>query len=79
VDLVYQLALTRAEAGQYDRALALFVNRFFPSEEEGSLRDRCSSRSNCFRLKPGPGKWCAQAEICFKHADGSRALTARRC
>lgn len=33
--LVYQLALTRAEAGQYDEALALFKERFFPSEEGG--------------------------------------------
>ncbi|MGA2856246.1 MAG: DUF5107 domain-containing protein [Candidatus Sulfotelmatobacter sp.] len=33
--LVYQLALTRAEAMQYEQALALFKNRFFPSEEGG--------------------------------------------
>jgi tetratricopeptide (TPR) repeat protein len=34
-NLIYQLALTRAEAGQYDDALALFKDRFFPSEEGG--------------------------------------------
>ena len=34
-NLVYQLALTRAEAGQYDGALDLFKGRFFPSEEGG--------------------------------------------
>ncbi|MGD0911778.1 MAG: DUF5107 domain-containing protein [Terracidiphilus sp.] len=34
-DLVYQLALTRAEAMQFEPALALFKNRFFPSEEGG--------------------------------------------
>jgi tetratricopeptide (TPR) repeat protein len=34
-NLVYQLALTRAEAGEYDSALALFNGRFFPSEEGG--------------------------------------------
>jgi Flp pilus assembly protein TadD len=34
-DLVYQLALTRAEAMQYEQALALFKGRFFPSEEGG--------------------------------------------
>jgi hypothetical protein len=34
-DLVYQLALTRAEAMQFEQALALFKNRFFPSEEGG--------------------------------------------
>jgi tetratricopeptide (TPR) repeat protein len=34
-NLVYQLALTRAEAGQYKEALDLFKDRFFPSEEGG--------------------------------------------
>jgi tetratricopeptide (TPR) repeat protein len=34
-NLVYQLALTRAEAGEYDQALSLFNGRFFPSEEGG--------------------------------------------
>ncbi len=33
--LVYQLALTRAEAGEFHEALALFEGRFFPSEEGG--------------------------------------------
>ncbi|MGD0735506.1 MAG: DUF5107 domain-containing protein [Terracidiphilus sp.] len=32
-NLAYQLALTRAEAGQYEQALALFKDRFFPGEE----------------------------------------------
>jgi tetratricopeptide (TPR) repeat protein len=39
-NLVYQLALTRAEAGQYDEALALFKGRFFPSEEGGVSADQ---------------------------------------
>ncbi len=34
-NLVYQLALTRAEAGDFEQALALFNGRFFPSEEGG--------------------------------------------
>jgi tetratricopeptide (TPR) repeat protein len=34
-NLVYQVALTRAEAGQYDGALALFKDRFLPSAEGG--------------------------------------------
>jgi tetratricopeptide (TPR) repeat protein len=34
-DLVYQLALTRAEAAQYERALALFQDRFFPQRGRG--------------------------------------------
>ena len=33
--LVYQLALARAEAGEYSEALDLLKNRFFPSEEGG--------------------------------------------
>lgn len=38
-NLVYQLALTRAEAGQFDAALALFQDRFFPREEGGISSD----------------------------------------
>jgi tetratricopeptide (TPR) repeat protein len=34
--LVYELALNRAEAGNYSGAIALFRNRFFPSEEGGT-------------------------------------------
>ena len=39
-DLVYQLALTRAEAGQFDASLTLFKDRFFPSEEGGISLDQ---------------------------------------
>ena len=34
--LVYELALNRAEAGQYDRAVDLFRDRFFSREEGGT-------------------------------------------
>ncbi len=34
--LVYELALNRAEAGEFDAALSLFRNRFFGSEEGGT-------------------------------------------
>lgn len=37
--LVYQLALTRAEAKQFPQALALFKDRFFPSEELGTTSE----------------------------------------
>jgi len=37
--LVYQLALTLAEAKQYQQALALFKDRFFPSEELGTTSE----------------------------------------
>src|SRR5207237_524215 len=36
VSLVYDLALSYAEAGQFDRAKALFENRFFSREEGGT-------------------------------------------
>jgi len=36
VELVYALALDRAEALEFDGALALFHNRFFPREEGGT-------------------------------------------
>ena len=35
-ELVYSLALNRAEAGDFDGATALFRNRFFPREEGGT-------------------------------------------
>ena len=36
VELVYKLALNRAEAGDFDGALALFQGRFFPRQEGGT-------------------------------------------
>lgn len=39
-DLVYQLALTRAEAGQFPQALALFEGRFLPREEGAIASDQ---------------------------------------
>lgn len=35
-ELVYKLALNRAESGDYDGALALFPGRFFPRQEGGT-------------------------------------------
>lgn len=39
-ELVYQLALTRAEAGQFNSALSLFKDRFFAREEGGIPSDQ---------------------------------------
>lgn len=39
-NLVYQLALERAEAKQFDSALSLFKDRFFASEEGGVTSDQ---------------------------------------
>jgi len=39
-NLVYQLALTRAEAGQFQQALSLFQGRFLPREEGGITSDQ---------------------------------------
>jgi tetratricopeptide (TPR) repeat protein len=36
VSLVYDLALSNAEAGAFEKAKALFANRFFPREEGGT-------------------------------------------
>jgi tetratricopeptide (TPR) repeat protein len=62
-NLVYQLALARAEAGEYSEALDLFKNRFFPSEEGG-----VSSSQVLFEIKlmqaetDATSGGCAQAE-----------------
>jgi tetratricopeptide (TPR) repeat protein len=39
-EVVYQLALTRAEAGEFEDALKLFEGRFFPREEGGVSSDQ---------------------------------------
>jgi tetratricopeptide (TPR) repeat protein len=58
-NLVYQLALTRAEAKQYEQALALFKDRFFPSEELGTTSEQVLSE-----LKLMQAKAWAQAHNC---------------
>jgi predicted Zn-dependent protease len=58
-NLVYQLALTRAEAKQYEQALALFKDRFFPSEELGTASEQVLSE-----LKLMQAKAWAQAHNC---------------
>lgn len=63
-NLVYQLALTRAEAGQYEQALALFKDRFFPSEEGG-----ITSGQVLFEIKLMQAEAWAKAGNC-KEAEG---------
>jgi hypothetical protein len=61
--LVYQLALTRAEAGQYDRALALFKDRFFPSEEGGTTSEEVLFEVKLMQAEArAKAKNCTQAE-----------------
>jgi tetratricopeptide (TPR) repeat protein len=67
-NLVYQLALTRAEAGQYDQALALFKGRFFPSEEGG-----VSAEQVLFEIKLMQAEAEAKAGRC---TDADEFLTA---
>jgi hypothetical protein len=43
-ELVYSLALNRAEAGDFDGAAALFRNRFFAREEGGTRPPRASAK-----------------------------------
>jgi len=58
-NLVYQLALTRAEAAQFEKALALFKNRFFASEEGGT-----TSGQVLFEVKLMQAEASAQAKNC---------------
>jgi tetratricopeptide (TPR) repeat protein len=58
-DLVYQLALTRAEATEFEPALALFKNRVFPSEEGG-----ITSGQVLFEIKLMQADAWAKAENC---------------
>ena len=70
-NLVYQLALTRAEAGQFDEALALFKDRFFPSEEGGVKAEQVLFEVQLMQAEAqaASGK-CAEAET-FLAADHS--------
>jgi predicted Zn-dependent protease len=58
-NLVYQLALTRAEAGQYEPALALSKDRFFASEEGGT-----TSGQVLFEVRLMQAEASAQAKNC---------------
>jgi len=64
VDLVYQLALTRAEAKQFERALAPFKNRFFPSQEGG-----ITSGEVLFEIKLLQAQAWAKAGNCSQAGD----------
>ncbi|MGA3132096.1 MAG: DUF5107 domain-containing protein [Terracidiphilus sp.] len=62
-ELVYQLALTRAEAGQYESALALFKDRFFPSKEGGETSAEVLFEVKLLQTGALAGNHnCAQAE-----------------
>jgi tetratricopeptide (TPR) repeat protein len=63
-ELVYQLALARAEAGQYERALAPFKDRFFPSEEGG-----ITSGQVVFEIKLMQAEAWAKAGNCAQAED----------
>ena len=74
-NLVYQLALTRAEAGQFDSALGLFKDRFFPSEEGGVSSNQVFLEIGLMQAEAEAkaGK-CREAEELLNHNQG-RALT----
>ena len=47
-DLIFELILNLAEAGNFERADELFQDRFFPREEGGTMCARYGSKFNCF-------------------------------
>jgi tetratricopeptide (TPR) repeat protein len=63
-NLVYQLALTRAEAGQFELALSLFKDRFLPSEEGG-----ITSGQVLFEIKLMQSEADARARQCPRAED----------
>jgi hypothetical protein len=63
VSLIYNLALSHAEAGAFDKAKALFQNRFFPREEGGT-----NVRQVWIRVR------ALEAESGAMHGDCSAAL-----
>lgn len=71
--LVYHLALARAEAGQYEQALALFHGRFFPSEEGGVSAVQVISEIKLMQAKANAedGR-CTEAQAFLK--EGHRGI-----
>ncbi|MBS1822323.1 MAG: DUF5107 domain-containing protein [Acidobacteria bacterium] len=70
-NLVYQLALTRAEAHQFDQAESLFKDRFFPSEEDGVKFEQVLFEVQLMRAEvEAVSGHCAEAEK-FLDADHS--------
>jgi tetratricopeptide (TPR) repeat protein len=62
-NLVYQLALTRAEAAQFEKALALFKNRFFASEEGGTTSGQVLFEVKLMQAEASDqAKNCAEAD-----------------
>jgi Flp pilus assembly protein TadD len=77
-NLVYQLALTRAEAQQYEQALALFKNRFFPSEEGGTTSEQVLFEIKLMQAETGAKAHnCANAEELFKGNKQRMSLDGR--
>ncbi len=77
-DLVYQLALTRAEAQQYEQALALFKNRFFPSEEGGTTSEQVLFEIKLMQAETGAKAHnCANAEELLKGIQQGTSLEER--
>ncbi len=59
-ELVYELALNRAEAGDFEGARRLFYNRFFPRQEGGTnVREVWVEVLGCSRLSPSSGQGIA--------------------
>jgi tetratricopeptide (TPR) repeat protein len=92
-NLVYQLALARAEAGQYEQALALFHGRFFPSEEGGISAGQVASEIKLMQAKANAEEGrCAEAQAFLSGDHGglvvneafsrpyvTMAIIARKC
>jgi tetratricopeptide (TPR) repeat protein len=70
-NLVYQLAVTRAEAGQFDAALDLFKNRFFPRKEGGVSSEQVRFEVELMQAESDSHQHkCEQAEQ-FLSSDGA--------
>jgi tetratricopeptide (TPR) repeat protein len=75
-NLVYQLALTRAEAGQFDAALSLFQDRFFPREEGGVSSDEVLFEVKLLQAERNSAdSQCGAAESFLGSASSSLAVT----
>ena len=76
--LVYQLALARAEAGEYEQAESLFKGRFFPSEEGGISAEQVLAEIKLMEAKANAENGhCTEAQA-FLAGDHSGLLASAR-
>jgi hypothetical protein len=76
-NLVYQLALTRAEAGQFEQALALFKKTLFPGEKKAITSAQVLSEIQLMHAEDRAATSNCSAAECFLRGEQTGGKPAR--